>query len=157
MMSRQSQQSWFSLRQSLVVGLLCISVASGCNRPAVVERGAVQGQVTFAGKPVTDGTIRFENVTGGISLNADLGPDGSYQLRSHEGVGLPPGTYQVAVVPRVAPAPEAGQFVGVAPPGSTPPPEFLDIPPKFRDVTTSGLTAKIAVGENPPFNFDLSK
>ena len=156
-MSRQSLQSWFSLRESLVLALLGISVASGCNRPVVVERGAVQGQVIFAGKPVTDGTIRFENATGGVSLNADLGPDGSYQVKTHQGVGLPPGTYQVAVVPRVATAPETGQFVGVAPPGSTPPQEFLDIPPKYRDAASSGLTVSVTVGENPPFNFDLSK
>ena len=156
-MSRQSQQSWFSLPQTLVLALACLGVAAGCNRPAVVERGTVQGQVTFAGRPVINGTIRFENAKSGVSLNADLGPDARYQVKTHEGAGLPPGTYQVAVVPRVAPAADPGQFVGVAPPDSTPSQEFPDIPLKYRDATSSGLTVTVATGENPPFDFDLSK
>ena len=156
-MSSQFFQAWFARPQALALAVLCLSIAVGCNRPVVVERGMVQGQVTFAGKPVTNATIRFENANGGVSLNADLGPDARYQVKTHQGAGLPPGTYQVAVVPRVEPVSGEVPFVGVAPPDSTPPQEFPDIPPKYRDVKTSGLTVTVSNGENPPFDFDLSK
>ena len=138
----------------LLIALLATTALCGCGG-ADANKGVVRGQVTFAGKPVSDGLIRFQNQAG-VSENIDLDADGKYQVRSYEGIGLPPGEYQVAVLPRFAAASDTPPLAGAAPlPDSTK--EFPHIPAKFRDVSTSKLTIKVERGNNPPFDFDLSK
>lgn len=139
-----------------VMGIFLAGAFSGCGdgRPKV-ERGMVRGKVTFAGKPVTDGIVRFENATG-ISQGAELDGEGRYEVKTHESVGLPPGNYQVAVVPRIGPAPGEVLLVN-GPPKENDSKVFPDIPEKVRDMATSGLSITVSVGENPAFDFDLSK
>ena len=116
----------------------------------------IRGQgVTFAGKPVSDGTIRFEGPAG-VSENADLDGEGKYQVRSHLGAGLPSGVYRVAVLPRVAVRSDSPPLAGAAPP-EDPTKEFPHIPPKFRNIETSELKIEVQRGANPPFDFDLSQ
>lgn len=134
----------------IAVMALCLS---GCGE-APVPYGVVKGKVTIGDKPVGSGTIRFQNAT--LSLGADLEADGSYEVKTHERVGLPPGTYQVSVVPRHPLASGEVQLVQ-APPSATPTPESTEIPSKFRDVATSQLSISVVEGQNPDFNFDLSK
>ncbi len=139
-----------------VLGLLLCGVLSGCgdSRPKV-ERGIVRGTVKFGDKPVTDGIVRFESAKG-VSQGAELGPDGKYEVKTHESVGLPPDTYQVSIVPRIGPAP--GEVLLVQePPQASDEKEFPHIPPKVRDFATSGLSITVSVGENPAFDFDLSQ
>src|SRR5437660_123068 len=78
----------------------------GCSTGDGVRRGAVAGKVTLAGVPVSPATIRFEDAAAGIALAADIEPDGSYQVRTYKDVGLPAGTYQVAVTPGSMKPPE---------------------------------------------------
>ncbi len=134
----------------IAITALCLSGCGETKAPA----GIVKGKVTFGEKPVSTGTIRFQNAE--ISLGADLEADGSYEVKTHQRVGLPPGSYQVAVVPRNPLASGEVRLVQ-GPPSETPSPEFPDIPPKFRDVATSNLSVTVVEGKNPEFNFDLSK
>lgn len=146
---------WNDLSRQLLVTLLLLpAVLLGCGN-ADPDKGIVRGQVTFAGNPVSDGTIRFENPSG-ISENADLNSEGKFQIRNHLGDGLPFGAYRVAVLPRVAAANDTPPLAGATPPDD-PTKEFPHIPPKFRDVTTSELKIEVQRGANPPFDFDLSK
>ena len=136
-------------RHGLVAILLAAVSLCGCGTSGP-PKGMVHGKVSFDGQPVSEGTIRFENKHG-VSLNANLGPDGNYQVQTYEGLGLPPGTYQVAVVPRVAAAAQP-MLVGAARPAEEIP-EFPHIPPKYRSISTSGLSINVQVGENPAFDF----
>lgn len=139
------------LMSLLVLGVLC---GCGESKPKV-ERGMVRGTVTFGDKPVTDGIVRFESAKG-VSQGAELDSSGKYEVKTHESVGLPPDTYQVSVVPRIGPAPGEVMLVQ-GPPKASDAKEFPHIPPKVRNFTTSELTITVSVGENPAFDFDLSK
>ncbi|MFM9965845.1 MAG: hypothetical protein ACKV2Q_32085 [Planctomycetaceae bacterium] len=137
----------------LLLATLSLPAMCGCGADA--NKGVVSGQVTFAGKPVSDGLIRFQSQAG-VSENIDLDAEGKYQVKNYEGVGLPPGEYQVAVLPRIVAATNSPPLAGATPPEDSTK-EFPHIPPKFRDISTSKLTIKVERGTNPPFDFDLSK
>ncbi|NQT40391.1 MAG: carboxypeptidase regulatory-like domain-containing protein [Planctomycetes bacterium] len=126
----------------------CVLVV-GCSGGDV---GHVSGRVAVGGKPVTKGAIVFENPQAGISVNAELADDGTYTVRSHQREGLPPGTYQVAVRPTAFGGEEAPL---VTDPNAQPSVAKSDIPEKYQSVATSGLTATVKKGDNPPFDFDL--
>ncbi len=138
---------------SLFVAVLSVTALIGCGGD--VNKGIVRGQVTFRGKPVSDGMIRFES-SGGVSENVNLDAEGKYQVQNYEGVGLPAGEYKVAVLPRVIVTGDTPPLAGVAP-IENPSKKFPHIPLKFRDVATSQLSIKIERGTNPSFDFDLSK
>lgn len=121
----------------------------GCG-PAGKKVWPVAGKVTFQGKPVSAGTIRFKNSTG-VDMTAGLRLDGSYEIVMAEGRGLPAGEYQVAIIPLSA-APGAEIPMG---PGAPPPkPVCNDIPLKYRQPTTSGLTLTIP-SDAQRFDFDM--
>lgn len=127
-----------------------------CGCAPQVPRGTVAGTVTFQGKPVTHGTILFEDPSAGIAITAELGPDGSYVVETYEAAGLPVGTYQVAVTPHSYAVVEDFPLAGAAPPPSSEN-ESVTIPSKFHSTATSGLSVTVKEGENPPFDFDLAK
>jgi hypothetical protein len=128
--------------------LVVLAVASGC-APANV--GRVAGKVTLDGQPVQEGTVVFQDLARGLSVNADLQADGTYVVRTYNLAGLPPGSYHVAVTPRKF---GSGEVPLVQAPGAPPP---TVIPPKYQDAATSGLTAAIKAGRNPPFDFALQR
>jgi hypothetical protein len=112
----------------------------------------VSGKVTFQGKPVIAGTIRFSNPSGGVDMTAGLGPDGSYEIAMAEGRGLPEGDYQVAIIPLSA-APGAKMPFGPALP--PPKPICRDIPEKYRSPSTSRLVLAVKPGANNRFDVDM--
>ena len=144
---------WNCRSSRLLLALwLLTTVLPGCGHTEA-NTGIVRGRITFAGKPVSDGSIRFESKER-VSQNADLDAEGNYHVQTYESLGLPPGVYRVAVMPRVV---TSNQPLLAAPPEDTKLPDFPHIPPKFRDVATSQLSIKVERGANPPFDFDLSK
>ena len=109
---------------------------SGCGGGSREGSQPVSGKVTFQGKPVSAGTIRFSNPQAAIDMTADLRPDGTYEVITDRGAGLPEGTYQVAIMP-----PRIDIPVGI---GRLPKaPECRDIPTKYRQPSTSGLTLTV--------------
>jgi hypothetical protein len=79
--------------------LICI-VSSGCRRPSF-ETVPVSGTVTFQGKPVPYGVVKFQPVAAdrGRSALAFIGADGTYKvLTLNDARGLVPGEYHVTVV-----------------------------------------------------------
>jgi hypothetical protein len=127
----------------LAVILTAISLAGCKPGPAI---GEVRGKVTYKGKPVSEGTITFINPSGGGSGDAQLGPDGSYEIKG----GLVVGDYIVIVTPLI-------HYVDTDP-GKTPPsPEEKpapNIPRKYRAQASSPLKATVKEGPNT-FNFDM--
>jgi hypothetical protein len=109
--------------------------------------------VTHKSAPVTDAAIVFENQTAGISVKVNLGPDGTYVAKTADSIGLPPGSYQVAVTPsKVA---ETDEVPLVAAPTGNETAAQSAIPAKYHSPSTSGLTADVKAGDNLTFDFDL--
>ena len=66
----------------------------------------------LAGKPVSAGTVVFDNREVGVSPLAELRRDGTFVEQSIDFPGLPTGEYRVAVTPLPI---SKGDFVPVAP------------------------------------------
>jgi hypothetical protein len=108
----------------------------------------VFGKATFQGKPISAGVIRFSNPQAAIDMTADIGVDGAYEVRMAHGAGLPEGTYRVAVMPPRRPWP-------LGPIKERPkPPDCRNIPEKYRQPLTSGLTLTVKPGDNR-FDVDM--
>ncbi len=125
----------------LSVFVLMIFMLSGCGKSGDKLR-PVSGKVSFQGKPVATGAIRFSNPQAGIDMTAQLHPDGTYEVLMARGRGLPEGTYQVAIVP-------PGAKIPLGPMKERPKPqECLDIPSKYRSTSSSGLTLTVKPSDN---------
>lgn len=148
-MVRHSIEMRISSRYRLAT--LALVMLWGCSRSDV---GRVTGKVTLDGQPLSQGTVVFEDAAKGISVNAELRSDGSYEARTYDKAGLPPGSYQVAVTPRTLGSGETPLIAG--PPSAEVPPES-PIPAKYRDVKTSGLTVTVVGGASKPFNIELKR
>lgn len=133
----------------LVASIMLAGLACGQE-----PRGTVTGRVTQAGAPVSGATIYFEDAAAGISVMAPLSQDGSFVVKTYQGAGLPPGNYKVAVAPGGISNPEGPTPLALDVAKSSP---TADIPSKYHKTATSGLTAQVQAGENPPFHFDLPK
>ncbi len=135
----------------LIVGLV---FAAGCGNTGPV-RGSVKGRVTSGDKPVTGATVFFENMQAGVGINAQLDADGYYEVKNYQGDGLPPGTYQVAVLP--GGVMEPGEEVPLAGKAKTIRPKLtLTIPQRYHKTATSKLSITVKEGDNPPFDFRLT-
>lgn len=114
-------------------------------------RGEVRGRVTLEGKPLAAGRVIMEDSATGEALTAAIQSDGSYEMKSHLGAGLPPGTYRVAVSPQAMARGDEVVLAGDAPQASSGP----AIPDKYQSVASSGLVITVEADSNPPFDFDL--
>lgn len=133
-------------RIRIIVPLLVASLAAfgGC-KPAE-KLGRIGGTVTFQGRPVCNGVVLFSCIDKGVNMTAQLQADGTYEIIMAKGAGLPLGDYKVCV----SPPPEFHPIGQAAPP----PKQYPDIPLKYRNYGTSGLTVTIADGENT-FDIDM--
>lgn len=143
----------------LVFSLLAVLALVGCSRTR--ERTTVQGTVTIGGKHLTAGTVMFyayDNAT----ASAPIDKDGRYVMRD-----APVGDVKIAViVPRVPPGmaqmmnkmkknPSLKDVKSTDPEGSGKsipmmgmmPTNIVQIPAKYADPNSSGLTYKVASGE----------
>ena len=129
-----------------VLGFLLL----GCNE-AREKLYPVSGKVTFQGKPVLAGMIRFSYPQAGIDMTANL-RDGAYEVVMAHGAGLPEGTYLVAILPPrwEIPMPPPGKPVGPPPT----PPVYPDIPAKYHLPSSSGLTLTVVPRANV-FDVDM--
>src|SRR5262249_46261416 len=140
--------SW-SVRSALLV--LSWGTLTGCGGAAGPLIGSVTGQVTFESKPVASGQISFSNDKEGRLYQAEI-KDGAYKFASQYGAGIPAGPYKVQITPLGPPADPAAALSPTEKP--KPAPDASDIPKKYRDAKTSGLTAEVKAGSNP-LNFDM--
>jgi hypothetical protein len=119
--------------------LLQAAWAAGCGPTEPLAR--ISGKVTFEGAPVQEGLIVFSSTELGVHIMAKIN-DGSYRVVTERGVGLPPGDYQVAISPPLIDHP-VGPIL--EPPR---PVVYRDIPNRYHDIQTSGLSTELREGEN---------
>jgi len=113
-----------------------IEIEKGANPPPPPDKkGDVSGKVTLDGKPLAAGQVTFHHKDFKF---AQVFPaavkDGAYSV-----AGLPPDTYVIVVGPPQAPPPGAPK---------------IDIPAKYLDRKSSGLTVDVKAGANT-FNLEL--
>jgi hypothetical protein len=131
--------------------LLAALLPAGCSDP---ETGHVAGKVTLGGRPLTQGSVVFEDSAAGITAGASLQSDGSYTVKTFNRDGLPPGTYKVAVTPSTF---GDGETPLAVDPSSQAPSPGSQIPQRYRSTATSPLCVTVKAGDNPPFDFDLTR
>ena len=113
----------------------------GCSPPT----GKVLGTVRFKGELLHSGTVKFVGADG-KEVYGPISPDGEYQVS-----GLAVGEARISVVSRPA-VPEglrrfpnpASPFSGAPGPA---PDKVVEIPLKYNDTQTSGLTYVVTSGE----------
>ena len=136
--------------------LLTTAILIGCG-PSKMPMGTVSGTVTVDdGTPVEGGRIIFTPTEGGPGATGKIDAQGGYTLSTYEkGDGAVVGTHQVSFASPVVTGvtPPAGDL-DVGPEVETPPPAPFP-PAKYRSPHTSGLTASVKQGSNPPIDFTL--
>jgi hypothetical protein len=123
-----------------VLGLASVTLA-GCGGGDDLK--SVSGAVTYQGKPVQDGLINFVT-TGSRPLGGGIADDGTYSVE------LSPGDYQVRVdtPPQFPPGFKEGDVLPKLPP--------RQVPERFANFTTSGLTARVKADESSQtIDFDI--
>lgn len=118
---------------------LTLVILGGCG----ASMGQVDGKVVWAdgspAKELAGGQVIFESQAMRITARGEIGPDGSFKLRtSKEGDGAQVGEYEIAIVEhRVA---TGGEGSPLAP---------QRLPDKYYDFKTSGLKATVKSGVTP--------
>ena len=128
------KRSLFGARLAILLGLLgCVYWCAGCGSGASLT-GSVFGKVTYNGQPLTTGVVTFVNEKTGSGASGGLDSSGTYSIRL-----IRTGEYNVSIHMR-PPPPEAPVEVAGA--------LRLNIPDKYQDARTSGLTATVKEGKN---------
>jgi len=126
---------------------LVVAAVGGCGRSGP-ERVVVSGTVTYQGKPVEDGQIRFVPAKG-TEAPMSGGPikDGKYAVDMKGGV--PVGTHKVQILAHRFP-PESLKILETLPPDATElemPPREQYIPKKYNVNTTLEITIPSGSGK----------
>jgi hypothetical protein len=149
MMVKQSATFDRWLMSRIAVMVMLGAAFAGCHKSGESLQ-PISGKVTLQGRPITAGVVRIRNPQLGIDMTARLGPDGGYEVMRAQGPGLPEGTYQVAITPlwigrgrtsMVEPSPRSSE-------------QESEIPARYRQASTSGLTLVVKPGPNQ-FNIDM--
>jgi len=130
-----------SLLAVMILGTL------GCQRGETL--GIVSGNVTFQGKPVTEGLVTFSAPNRGIYITTPLDSNGHYEVKQAKGTGLQLGEYQASVTPPIADVPMDVMMKGPVKISECP-----NIPFKYRKASTGGLNFTVVDGENQ-FDIDM--
>ncbi len=124
----------------LVVASLLLVPFSGCGvagsgtPPSLIP---VKGKVSYRGKPITKGVVRFEPDGYGRKASGPIQSDGTFVLSTEkEGDGVDAGHHQVSITST----------------GDRPGKEF--VPQKYTQRNSSQLTADVDA-EHTEFNFEL--
>ncbi|MEX2171736.1 MAG: hypothetical protein WD851_20625 [Pirellulales bacterium] len=135
---------------ALVAAALTLSAGCESNGPAI---GTVTGQVTHESKPVTPGTIIFENPSLALISLAELDSQGRYLLPD-----IQVAQYTVSVQPPepILPSESDGTVEEIkAKLAKVKIPDPKNIPRPVRSTQTSPLRANVVEGEQE-FNFELA-
>tara|TARA_R100001132_G_scaffold27573_1_gene35753 strand:+ start:16773 stop:17081 length:309 start_codon:yes stop_codon:yes gene_type:complete len=97
-------------------------------------------------KPAANTIITFADAEKGFAAIATIAADGSYQIQSQYGNGVPPGEYLVSVSPPST-RDELDQTIPL-------PPGTANIPQKYHNTNTSKLKAEVKAGETT-YDFNL--
>jgi hypothetical protein len=137
--------SRYLLRRAALAAIAAklVFAAAGCESKS--PAGDLKGQVTFQGKPVTEGTVTLLNPTEGGAFEAQINSDGRYAVG-----GVTPGEFLVVITPPV-------EIVDTDPGKSPPAPvekAAPNIPRKYRMQGTTPFKAAVQAGPNE-LNFEM--
>ena len=114
---------------TLLVGLLAYAPwSTGCG-PSAPPSGSISGKVVYNGQPLTSGVVTLIDEESGVGASVELDSSGGYFIQS-----IRAGKYKVAV--HNVPPPPGAKFVK------------LNIPEKYQDIQTSGLSVTVEEGKN---------
>jgi hypothetical protein len=138
--------------------VLVLASCAGCGSQAE-PWGPVSGQVLYMDKPAQQVVVLFSNPGIGIEMTAVTDAGGHFRLATAKVPGLPAAGYRVAIYPARYNQPIQGMMF---PKDDKSNPEHKnagmsmapDLPMRYRDVSTSGLTALVTTGKNQ-FLFEL--
>ncbi|MHB1559557.1 MAG: hypothetical protein ACYC61_19085 [Isosphaeraceae bacterium] len=126
------------IRRLLVV--TCCAALCGCGTSGggkVPDLIPVKGKVTFKGKPVSKGVVRFEPEGVGREASGTIQPDGTFVLTTHkDGDGAVAGHHRVSIV------------------GTGPTPARELIPKQYTQASTSKIELDVDA-EHSEFPIDL--
>jgi hypothetical protein len=128
-----------------IVSVMATALLVGCGGK---YDASVTGAITFDGKPLPRGTVKFAPQGSGPAAYGLVSEDGSYSIMTGRESGLPAGSYIVTVVANEPSVP--GQN-----PSLPPAPGKPITPPWFRDQTKSPLKYVVKAGKNE-INLDLT-
>lgn len=138
---------------TIVTGVFLAGLCAGCSGEKTVT---VTGTVTLDGQPVTGGTVSFLPKSSGVPITAFISTEGTYRAES-----VPAGEVVVTLRP---PPPEGdspgqvikkrGELKGEAP-EPPPPPPGADIPSRYADPETSGLSTNIKTAKQGETVYDI--
>lgn len=144
--------------------LVLVLLFVGCGEVADVDRpdtAPVSGSVTYNGAPVEGATVTFvAGASGGRGAVGTTDASGKFELTTFAaGDGAIPGSYKVKIAKMSSEGTPMTEQEGVVvpPTGGMPTSEVKDeLPPKYKDESTSGLTADVKEGGDNDFLFDLT-
>lgn len=103
----------------------------------------MKGRVTLDGEPLPLGNVTFKPTDiNGSAAYAKIDDSGYYKVQTGREFGLPPGSYEVAVMARERPAQRYGENGGPPPAGKQLTPDW------YRSTDSSGLTVDVKPGSN---------
>lgn len=124
--------------------LVLVGILTGCGSSAAdAPSGSVSIQITFQGKPVTEGSVQMVASNGGAGAFGDLDSMGKIAFRQ-----IAAGSYKVVVLPPAPPDPDPEK---PAPPHKA----YPNIPQQVRSEQTSPLVAEVKPDDNN-FTYDLN-
>lgn len=134
-----------------------LTACAGCGDPT---KASASGKVTYKGQALTGGQLNLTPSAGGAPVPIFIKADGTFL-----GTDVPVGQYQVSVDTSGAAGPTSYSTGGVtAPAGAAkanqpqptgPGTKQVDIPAKYKDPKSSGLSWEIKAGKNDK-NFELT-
>ncbi len=142
---------------------ILVLVFVGCGETGDADRPAtapVTGSVTYNGQPVEGATVTFmAGSSEGRGAVGTTDASGKFQLTTFEaGDGAIPGSYKVKIAKTVGGGPQtAEEAMALMESGAGPPTDEQkdELPVKYKDENTSGLTADVKDGDND-FPFELT-
>ncbi|PHX63987.1 MAG: hypothetical protein CK551_03185 [Planctomycetaceae bacterium] len=136
----------FNIRKTSIktVVIIALYFISGCSSEK--QRLPIQGEITFKGQPVTEGSIQFHPLvpTEGY-LEGAMIEAGRYKILAQK--GLLPGKYQVLV--------SAPDYKGKKPDPSSAPGAVYQSKELFPEIYNTKSTLNIEVTAQGPNNFDF--
>jgi hypothetical protein len=132
------------VHRSLPTILVACIAASGCSKAP--EFVSVRGQVLYKDKPLNSGVVMFQPENG-PPARGNIQSDGTFELATlGKAEGARIGSNKVRIASRGPGKANAGEVAL----GSS------EIPERYNDVSTSGLTVEVKSTGNDPFVFRLT-
>ena len=147
--------------RSAVCGVLSLSLVVGCGsrsgpEPEIERVVPVSGSLTYQGKPLSYHQVTFLPVDGRRAAVGVTDMEGRFTMGTNDtGDGAPPGRHKVAIAFVGPPTNETpGQEQIIDNPALLPKPD-IEIPGKYSNPETSGLTQEVPEDGLPDLVIDL--